>query len=74
MHAILDFWRRATALVLIITLAACGGGRSSGAGSVSAAGLSKGTVQDSSAKDGTAAATPGAADAATQSPEVRYAP
>ncbi|QNK74451.1 hypothetical protein H7F36_04225 [Variovorax sp. PAMC28562] len=74
MHAVLDFWRLATALVLIITLAACGGGGSSGAGSVSAAGLSKGTVPDSSTKDGTAAATPGAADAATQSPEVRYAP
>ena len=74
MHAVFDFWRLATALVLIITLAACGGGGSSGAGSVSAAGLSKGTVQDSSAKDGTAAPAPGAADAATQSPEVRYAP
>lgn len=78
MHAVLKSWRLATALILIITLASCGGGSSGGGGGgVSAAGLSKGTTQDGAGKDGTAATTtgvPGTADAAAQSPEVRYAP
>lgn len=80
MHVALKFWRHATTLVLIITLAACGGGSSggsSGGGSVSAAGLSKGTVQDSAGKEGAAASATGTtstSDAAPQPAEVRYAP
>jgi hypothetical protein len=70
-HAALKFWRYATTLVLIITLAACGSG-----GSVSAAGLRESTMQESASKEGASATATGATSAgdAAAPAEVRYAP